>query len=130
MTPQALPAFRYLTLEDLLDLANDLGVGPVRDLGLLDSCAARPQTTLMGADAYGSLELKAAALMHSLVCNQALVDGNKRLGLLAMTVFAAYNGFDVELTLDEAFDLTMAVASGEIRDVEDIARRIRLTPRT
>lgn len=130
MTPQALPAFRYLTLEDLLDLANDLGVGPVRDLGLLDSCAARPQTTLMGADAYGSLELKAAALMHSLVCNHALVDGNKRLGLLAMTVFAAYNGFDVELTLDEAFDLTMAVASGEIRDVEDIARRIRLTPRT
>lgn len=130
MSDPARPRYRYLTLEDLLDIAGDIGVGPVRDLGLLDACAARPQTTLMGADAYGTLKLKIAALMHSVVCNHALVDGNKRLGLHASTVFAALNGFDFALSIDEAFDLTMAVASGELRDVGDIAAKLRLEPRT
>lgn len=129
MTREGRPPFRYLTLEDLLDLARDLGVGPVRDLGLLDACVARPQTTLMGADAYQTLELKVAALLHSVVCNHALVDGSKPLGLHAATTFAAYNGFDVDLSLDEAFDLVMAVASGELRDVDEIAARLRTAPR-
>jgi death-on-curing protein len=31
----------YLSLEDLLDLVNALGAGPVRDLGLLDSACHR-----------------------------------------------------------------------------------------
>ena len=31
----------YLTLEDLLALADDLGVGPVRDVGLLESAVHR-----------------------------------------------------------------------------------------
>jgi len=130
VSPVQRGSFRYLTLEDLLDISRDLNVGPVRDLGLLDSCAARPQTTLMGADAYETLGLKAAALLHSVVCNHALMDGNKRLGLQAATVFAALNGFDVDLTLDEAFDLVMAVASGQLRDVDEIAARMVLTPRT
>mgnify|MGYP000583823383 CR=1 FL=1 len=120
---------RFLSLEQLLDLCRDLDVGPVRDLGLLDACAQRPQTTLMGVDAYPSLELKAAALLHSVVVNHPLGDGNKRLGWHALTVFLAINGRDVVLELDEAFDLTMAVASGELRDVEGIASRLRTQPR-
>lgn len=73
----------YLTLDDLLTLCLDLQIGPVRDVGLLDSAAHRPTTTLFGADAYPGLPLKAAVLMESLVRNHPLVDGNKRLGWLA-----------------------------------------------
>jgi death-on-curing protein len=120
---------RFLTLEDLLDLCRHLEVGPVRDLGLLDACAQRPQTTLMGSDAYPSLEFKAAALLHSVVANHPLGDGNKRLGWHALTVFLALNGRDVTLTHDEAFELTMAVAGGELRDVDGIAARLRTQPR-
>ncbi len=120
---------RFLSLEDLLDLCRDLGVGPVRDIGLLDACAQRPQTTLMGADAYPSLEIKAAALMHSIVANHPLGDGNKRLGWHALTVFLALNGQNVTLTHDEAFDLTMAVAAGDLRDVDQIAARLHTEPR-
>ena len=116
---------RFLSLEELLDLTRDLEVGPVRDLGLLDASAQRPQTTLMGTDAYPSLEMKAAALLHSIVANHPLGDGNKRLGWHALTVFLALNGLDVTLTHDEAFDLTMAVAAGELRDVDQIAARLR-----
>ena len=65
----------YLDLENLLGLVQALGAGPVRDLGLLDSDAARPRSSAFGADAYATLELKAAALLHSVARNHALVDG-------------------------------------------------------
>lgn len=119
-----MPETEWLTLEDLVFLAADLGVGPVRDVGLLEAAAQRPRTTVMGEDAYPDLEFKAAALMHSIVCNHALVDGNKRLGWHAVVVFLALNGRGVTLTQDDAFDLVMAVASGELRDVGDIAARL------
>ena len=77
----------YLTLEDALILIEDLAVGPVRDLGLLDSALHRPTATLWGRDAYATIDEKAAALLDSLVRNHPLVDGNKRLGWLARWSF-------------------------------------------
>ena len=53
----------FLSLEDLLDIVTALRIGPVRDLGLLNAAALRPQTTLMGQDAYRSTAAKAAALL-------------------------------------------------------------------
>ena len=113
----------YLDLEDLLGLVRALGAGPVRDVGLLDSACARPRSSVFGTDAYTSLEHKAAALLHSLVRNHALVDGNKRLGWLATAVFLDINGRPPDLTDDEAFELVMAVADGTL-DVDAIAERL------
>jgi death on curing protein len=113
----------HLELEDLLLFARRLGIGPVRDIGLLDAALARPRSSAFGTDAYPTLKLKAAALLHSLVRNHALVDGNKRLGWLATTVFLDLNGESVTLDDEEAFRLVMAAATGEA-DVEDIARRL------
>lgn len=111
----------YLDLEALLLLTRKLGAGPVRDVGLLDSAAARPRSSVFGEDAYPTLWLKAAALLHSVCRNHALVDGNKRLGWLATVSFLALNGFDVVLQDDDAFDLVMSVADGSL-DVDTIAR--------
>src|SRR6185369_1409478 len=97
-----------------------LGAGPVRDVGLLDSAAARVRSTAFGEDAYPTTELKAAALIHSLCKNHALVDGNKRLALLAGVTFLRVNGRRVALSQDEAFDLIMRVAEGSA-EVPDIA---------
>lgn len=105
---------QYLTTEDLLWLARDLGVGPVRDLGLLDSAAHRPTTSIFGKDAYDSLDEKAAVLLESVVRNHALVDGNKRLGWLAVVVFYGLNEVTFEAADDEAYDLVIAVASSAI----------------
>ena len=72
----------YLDLDDLLHVAERvLGEVLVRDVGLLEAAAARPRATAFGAEVYGDLFTKAAALLHSLATNHALVDGNKRLGL-------------------------------------------------
>lgn len=113
----------FLTLEDLLGLVRRLGAGPVRDVGLLDAAVTRARSSAFGEDAYPTLHLKAAALLHSIVSNHALADGNKRLGWLATTVFLDINGEMVELEDDDAFGLVMAVAAGRL-DVEEIADRL------
>ncbi|WP_062317888.1 type II toxin-antitoxin system death-on-curing family toxin [Demequina maris] len=119
----------YIELDELLEMVRVAGLGPVRDAGLLESALARPATTLMGADAYPTLDLKAAALLHSLVNNHALADGNKRLGWLATVVFVGFNGFRVRMSQGEAFDLVWAVADGTLDDVGEIAARLRLESR-
>ena len=117
----------YLTLAELLHVAErTLGgnVG-VRDHGLLQSALARPQATVFGDDAYPELEEKAAALLHSLARNNALVDGNKRLALAGTIAFLGVNGRRLTLTNDEAYDLVMAIATGGLDEVAEIAARIR-----
>lgn len=102
----------YLTLEDLLALIDDLGVGPIRDIGLLESAVHRPQVTVFGKDAYPGLDSKAAVLLESLVRNHALVDGNKRMGWLATVVFYGLNDTDLDAPDNDAYDLVIAIASG------------------
>lgn len=111
----------YLRLEDLLAIQEALGSPGIRDVGLLESALARPRATAFGEDAYPSLALKAAALIHSIVTNHALVDGNKRLGLVALRLFLGMNDQDLRASQDEKFDLVMAIAGGELRDVDEIA---------
>ena len=117
----------YLDIEDAVALIRMLNVGPIRDVGLLDSAINRPRSSAFGEDAYPTLTLKAAALVHSVTNNHALVDGNKRIGWLCVAVFCDVNGTSVDLTDDEAFQLVWDVASSSI-DVPAIAERLRLTP--
>ena len=116
----------YLDLDDLVAAAAvAVGQPPeVRDWGLLESALARPKASVFGADAYPSLHQKAAALLHSLVTNHALVDGNKRLGLVAVLLFYGMNGWDLTATQDERVELIMEIADGRLSDVEKIAERL------
>lgn len=117
----------YLDLADVLRICDALGAGPVRDRGLLDSAVMRPQSSAFGEDAYPTLALKAAALLHSIARNHALVDGNKRLAWAAAAVFLEVNRHRPDMSEDEKFDLTMDVAKG-LADVEEIAERLRIAP--
>lgn len=116
----------YLDLEDLLHVAaRALGGEPeVRDHGLLESALARPQATAFGKDAYPTLNEKAAALLHSLARNHALVDGNKRLALAGTIAFLGLNGIRLTLTNDEAYEFTIAVATGRLDDIPSISERL------
>src|SRR5256885_402430 len=96
----------------------------VRDWGLLESALARPKASVFGEDAYPGLTGKAAAVLHSLVTNRALVDGNKRLGLVAVLLFFGVNGCDLTATEDERVDLILALADGRLSDVEKIAENL------
>jgi len=113
----------YLALPELLHIAvRVIGTEPeVRDYGLLESALARPRATAFGSDAYPVLDAKAAALLHSLARNHALVDGNKRLALAATIAFYGVNGRRLTLTNDGAYELIMSVAEGKLDSVDDIA---------
>lgn len=114
----------YLTLEDLLLLVRRLDLGPVVDVGLLDAAVGRPASTVFGGDAYPTVALKAAALLHSLARNHPLVDGNKQLAWLATVVFLDLNGYEVGVDDDAAFALVLAVAAGSWDDVAAITERV------
>ena len=115
----------HLTVEDLLEIATGvLDEVTVRDPGLLAAAAGRPQVTVFGDDAYPTFEEKAAALLHSLVRNHALADGNKRLAWAATRVFCLLNHRDLTYSVDAAEALMLTAAAGEL-DVTDIAAWIR-----
>jgi death on curing protein len=113
----------FLDLDSLLYIAARVldGDPVVRDAGLLESALARPQASAFGADAYSDVYEKAAALLHSLARNHALVDGNKRLALAATIAFLGMNGIRLTLSNDEAYDLVISVAAGTLEDVHAIA---------
>ena len=118
----------YLDLEDLLDIAR-AAVGEevvVGDYGLLESALARPRASVFGEDAYPDLHLKAAALLHSLARNHALVDGNKRLAWTACRTFLAINGQWISAPEDERFEFVIRVATGVQADLGKIAAQLRI----
>jgi death-on-curing protein len=96
----------------------------VRDTGLLAAAAARPAAAVLGADAYRGTYRKAAALMHSLAQNHALVDGNKRLCLAAGIVFLGINGPRLTYSNDQAYELVMEIAAGGLSDIDTLAKRL------
>jgi death-on-curing protein len=119
----------FLTAEDVVVIARiAIGSTPhLRDAGLLDSACHRPSATAFGDDAYPTLLLKAAALLHSLTANHPFIDGNKRTAWLATVVFLRDNG--VEVIAPDAYEgeitgLVLEIAAGTIREVADIAERL------
>ncbi|MGW2473864.1 type II toxin-antitoxin system death-on-curing family toxin [Streptomyces sp. NPDC001665] len=85
---------RYVRIDEVLAIAQAVNgtEHSVRDMGLLVSAIERPRTHVFGAELYPTLHEKAAALLHSLARNHALIDGNKRTAWLAMRVFLRFNG--------------------------------------
>lgn len=114
---------RFLDAEDLLMITERLGL-TIRDAGLLASAAARPATTVFGADAYPDLAAKAASVMHSIVAHHPLVDGNKRLGWLALVLTLDINGVRLDVPDDDAVEVTMGVAAGTT-GFEDLVAWVR-----
>jgi death-on-curing protein len=117
----------FLDLDDLIDLARTLlgDPPPIRDIGLLGSASARPQTTAFGEDAYPDLVTKAAALLQSIDCNHALVGGNERLGWLATAVFLELNGIKASrASNDDVFELVAWIAASN-PDLDEITARLR-----
>ena len=114
---------RYLSVEDVLALARRIGEPRPRDVGLVASAVARPQTSVFGEDAYPDLHTKAAAVLHSLARNHAFVDGNKRVAWLSVGAFYWINGMVLDAPDDPAYGLVIAAASGE-HDVPGMAQTL------
>lgn len=121
-------SIEYLTAEEVLAVGTIALGEPVvaRDIGLLESAVGRPQASVFGQDAYPDLFVKAAALLHSIASNHALVDGNKRTAWVAAMAFLEINGFPLGSPLDteKAEDLVLMAAQSQI-SLEEIADGLR-----
>ncbi len=103
----------YLDLEDALQQIAVAGFY-VKDAGLLESALSRPRTTVFGEDAYPTIELKAAAMVHSIIKNHAMVDGNKRTSWFLLNSFLYINSYSLKTSAHEAFDVTLGIATDEL----------------
>ncbi|MDR6685408.1 death-on-curing protein [Arthrobacter sp. 1088] len=119
----------YLDIEDALQVIDRYGFH-IRDVGLLASALARPATTVMGAEAYPELAVKAAALLESVARFHPLLDGNKRTAWTLMVLLLWINGYRHDFSTDEGFGLVVGVAAGDV-ELRDSAAVIsnHLVPR-
>lgn len=92
------------------------GLDGIKDKGLLDSALNSPFQSFDGEELYPSIQAKAGRLGFGIIKNHPFLDGNKRIGILAMMVFLEINGIELECSDDEIIDLGLGVASGKYND--------------
>ncbi len=96
----------------------------VRDIDLLSSAIAMPQTSYAGQYLHADIFDQASAYAFHICQNHPFIDGNKRVALAAALVYLDLNG--VELTDPEGklYRLMIKVATGKANK-EDIARAFK-----
>jgi len=111
---------RYLSLPEALVVA-EVVTGITADdlvrasrLHLLDSALHAPQAGFGDEDLYPDLIDKAAVLCVRIARNHPLLDGNKRLAWQCLTLFLELNGRSLEVPVDDAVAVMLAVAAGEV----------------
>lgn len=113
----------YLDLPQAAAIAADMGLH-VRDVGLLSSAVARPESSMFGVEAYPDLFVKAAALFSSLAQNHPFFDGNRRFAWVTTLTFLELNGVVIDMTTDSAFELVLSVSQSRL-DLDAIAHSLR-----
>ena len=112
---------------EFADRSDPIAPPGVRDDNLLRSAITRPFTSIGGTRKYPTMEMAAAALLHSIIHNHAFYNGNKRTALVSMLAFLDLNRMLVTCYEDELFKLVMKIAqhsivltpySGQLPDAE------------
>ncbi len=88
------------------------GADGLRDIGLLDSALEAPFNSFGGVSNYPTIQSKAARLAFGLIKNHPFVDGNKRIGILAMLSFLEINGIRLTCTDAELIKIGLELAEG------------------
>lgn len=122
---------RYVTVDEVVAyheaLMRDEGAppAPLISFAKLESAVLRPSAEAFGEEFFPTLAEKAAALLQGIVIAHPFLDGNKRAGLAATLLFLELNGVTATPDLDALYDFVIAVTTGELREVEDIAAQLR-----
>lgn len=85
----------------------------LRDEGLLESALARPRHR-WSYEPESDLASLAAAYGFGLTKNHPFIDGNKRVGFVAMNVFLILNGYEIEAPEPEVVATMLRVADGSL----------------
>lgn len=119
-TPEFLEINDILTIHQIL-LEQFGGMPGIRDEGLLESAVSQPQATFFGELLHPTIHVQAAAYLYHLAKNHPFLDGNKRTAFGAMEAFLRLNGYNLDFSDEEAYQIVMQVAQGEMSK-EELAR--------
>lgn len=96
----------------------------VRNTGKLESSIAQPFQQISGQDLYPTLISKASMLYYFCIKNHPFEDGNKRMGIFALILYLAKNGYWLDTTDEELFDITVYTAASSMKDKDEAVKRI------
>lgn len=92
-----------------------------RDYKLLDSALEAIYQTFDGRELYPSIEEKGARLCFNIINNHPFVDGNKRVGVLAMLCYLEINNVYINCTNEELINIGLSLAGGKMKYRELVA---------
>ncbi len=122
---------RYVSIDEVLAYHEHLfradGATPMPLIarGKLESAVLRPQSEAFGEEFFPTIAEKASVLLQGIAIAHPFLDGNKRAAAGAMLLFLELNGIPVDVDQDDLYDFVIAVTTGDLREVEDIATRLR-----
>lgn len=115
--------YKFLQFKDILTVHQKQvnrfgGIHGVRDISLLASALATPQSTFGGQYLHASIYEMAAAYSFHIIKNHPFLDGNKRTGLLTGLLFLRNNGYTDKMPQDIGYELAMGIATSQITKEE------------
>jgi death-on-curing protein len=106
-------------------LAEHGGLEGIRDEGLLQSALYRPKNLLAYSESPPDVASLAAAYAYGIVKNHPFVDGNKRTAYVVMRTFLKLNGYDIQASSEEKYQIWIDLAAGKLSE-EELAEWIRV----
>ena len=107
-------ALRLLHRETLAEFG---GLSGMRDESLFLSALARPRN-LFAYEKVTSISRLAGAYAYGIARNHPFNDGNKRAAFLAIGMFLAINGFLLKVEPTEAVNAMLALAAGDLTELD------------
>jgi death on curing protein len=111
---------RFLTMSEILLIYEDQirrygGKYGIRDISLLSSALALPESTYAGKYLHENIPEMACAYAFHISENHPFIDGNKRTALASALVFLDLNGYEFTSSEEEVYETMMLVAKGELK---------------
>lgn len=107
----------WITTDDIILIHSRIikgsgGLDGLRDRAGLEAAIAAPMQSFGGQDLFPSEIEKIARLGFGLAANHAFVDGNKRIGAMMVQLLLKWNGYNLQLKIDELADMFISIAEG------------------
>lgn len=103
---------------------NNSSAYEVRNTGKLESSIAQPFQIISGHELYPTLVSKAAMLYYFCIKNHPFEDGNKRMGIFALIIYLAKNGYWLDTSDEQLFDITVYTAASKMKEKDQVVSRI------
>ncbi len=97
----------------------------VRNTGKLESSITQPFQEIGGQKLYPTLVSKASMLYYFCIKNHPFEDGNKRMGIFVLIIYLSKNGYWLDTTNEELFDMTVYTAASSMKEKDEVIKKVK-----